>query len=86
MRYENPHLHSKRSQTKSKLPFYKQISKQGVKKNTPTSATRSSDVEIDITPSQPNRSTPVGTDAAAHELEPLTRNTDSHKSSRHADF
>ena len=29
MRYENPHLQSKRGNSKSKLPFYKQISKHG---------------------------------------------------------
>lgn len=33
MRYENPHLQGKRGHSKSKLPFYKQISKHGAKKS-----------------------------------------------------
>ena len=33
MRYENPHLQGKRGHSKSKLPFYKQISKHGTKKS-----------------------------------------------------
>lgn len=32
MRYENPHLQGKRGHSKSKLPFYKQISKHGARK------------------------------------------------------